>query len=220
MSWEPPSSGGYGPPPSSVPPDPRAPTPSDTSGQSAPYGGFAPYGGYGGREGKALRALRALPPPPSPPPGMGAAPAFAPPVPRRDRTVLIVSLVLGVTLLVCCGGGVTGVGGFFYYAYRTVQNDAVDAVDGYLGELRSGQYAAAYNRLCTEARVGRSVDRFTTEAQRAGQILSYRVGSTMEVTDDGGWAVVADVTRQGKAARPETYPVVFNDANVATVCPG
>ncbi|SHN25486.1 hypothetical protein [Cryptosporangium aurantiacum] len=171
------------------------------------------------REIRAERALRALPPPPSPPPGMGAVPAFAPPVPRANRTVLIVSLVLGATLLLCCGGGVFGVGGLFYYSYNTLQDDAVATVEGYLGDLQAGRYPQAYDRLCVEAKAQRSLDAFTGEQESAGQVTSYQVGSDIEVDQESNWLVTAQVVRQGGASGSETFPIVFNDANAAQICP-
>lgn len=171
------------------------------------------------REERAAKALRALPPPPGPPPGMGAIPAFTPPVPRRDHTVLIVTLALGVTLLLCCGLGTAGFGGLVYSAYRTMQSDAVHTVDTYLGDLHNGQYTAAYGRLCSDAKAGRSIDDFAQAEQEAGQVTEYRVGSDIKVGNDGDWLVTAEVLRAGHTERAEEFPVVFDNSNTPLVCP-
>ena len=172
-----------------------------------------------GREEREARALRALPPPPKPPPGMGAIPAFAPPVPRRDHTVLIVSLVLGVSLLLCCGLGTTGFVGVVYSAYRSMQSDAVQTVDNYLGDLRNGQYTSAYGRLCSEVTAGRSVADFTRAEQEAGQVTAYQVGSEIKAGKDGDWVVTAEVARAGQTEHTEDFPVVFGKSNTPLVCP-
>jgi hypothetical protein len=164
--------------------------------------------------------LLALPPPPGPPPGMGAIPSFAPPVPKRDHTVLIVSLVLGVCLLLCCGVGTTGFIGVVYGAYRTMQSDAVSTVDTYLSELRNGQYTEAYNRLCSRARVNQSITEFAQSEQQAGQITSYRVGTDIKVGQDGEWIVTAEIARTDGTQQVQNFPVVFDDSNTAQVCPG
>jgi len=230
MTWVPPSSGGYG-----RQPDESASGP----GYGSPGYGAGGYGppGYGGprpgdpvptsypaapvkeREARAERALRALAPPPSPPPGMGAVPAFAPPVPRPNRTVLIVSLVLGATLLLCCGGGVFGVGGLFYYGYNTLQGDAVTVVESYLGDLQAGRYEQAYGRLCAESRAERSVTRFTEDEQSAGRVATFRVSDEIQVDQDNNWVLTAQVARQGNTLQPELFPVTFDDAGTAQICP-
>jgi hypothetical protein len=233
-----------GPPVGPYPPSLGPPGGSQQSpgfGQQPPTGSQPPYGGGppppggfqpppvnppgrgvkppSGREEREARALRALPPPPNPPPGMGAIPAFAPPVPRRDHTVLIVTLALGVTLLLCCGLGTTGVVGVVYSAYRSMQSDAVQTVDGYLGDLRNGQYTSAYGRLCSEVKAGRSVSDFTSAEQQAGQVTTYRVGSEIKAGEDGDWVVTAEVVRAGQAEHTEDFPVVFDKSNKPLVCP-
>ncbi|MFI5954824.1 hypothetical protein [Cryptosporangium sp. NPDC051539] len=216
MTWVPPSSGGYGQQPS-----------GPAYGSSGPAYGMPPAGPPVGpppvalseREQKRERALRALPPPPPPPPGMGARPAFAPPAPRPTRTVLIVSLVLGATLLLCCGGSVFGVGGLFWYGYNTLQSDAVAAVDGYLGDLRDGRYQQAYGRLCLSERQQRTLDDFTRDEQATGQVTSFQVGDDIQVDQDSDWVITAQVARRGGAPGPESFPVNFDDANAARICP-
>jgi hypothetical protein len=150
---------------------------------------------------------------------MGAVPAFAPPVPRPNRTVLIVSLVVGVTLLVCCGGGVFGVGGLFYYTYNTAQDRAQTEVETYLGDLQAGRFPQAYARLCDEARAERSVNEFTEDEQAAGQVVSYQVSDRVQVDQDSNWVLTAQVTRQGTTVGPELFPVIFESGNTAEICP-
>ncbi|GAA3387861.1 hypothetical protein [Cryptosporangium minutisporangium] len=149
---------------------------------------------------------------------MGAVPAFAPPVPRPNRTVLIVSLVLGATLLLCCGGGVTGIGGLVWYGYDTLQKDAVGTVEAYLGDLQAGRYPQAYSRLCAEEKVERTLTEFTGEEETA-RVTEYQVGSDIEVDAENNWLVTARVARQGNSSRQETFPVLFDDTNAAVICP-
>lgn len=212
MTWVPPSSGGYGQPPPGY-----GAQPPPGYGAPPPYG--PPQVPLSERAQRAEHALRALPPPPSPPPGMGARPAFAPPVPRANRTVLIVTLVLSATLLLCCGGGVFGVGGLFYYSYTTLQDDAVAAVGGYLGDLRERRVEQAYARLCVEAQQRRSLDEFTRDEQATGQVTAYQVGDDIEVDQNSNWLIRAQVARQGRQSGLETFPVSFDDTNTVRICP-
>lgn len=246
---EPPSYGSpsHGTPPYSAPPSAGTPSygvpgsgspgafgsgyggrPGAVSGPGGPAQGVGPGGGGQGkpptkrseREARAERALRALPPPPNPPAGMGAVAVFTPPVPRPNRTVLIVSLVLGATLLLCCGGGVFGIGGLAYVSYTNEKERAQDVVQSYLGDLQGGRFPQAYDRLCTEARAERSVDEFAADERTAGQVAGFSVSDKVQTDEGGNWVLSARVSRQGNAARTELFPIVFEGDSGAQVCPG
>jgi hypothetical protein len=171
------------------------------------------------RQGRRVRGKPGLlPPPPLPPPGMGAIRIFAPPVPRRNHTVLIVVSVLGAFLLVVCAGGAL-LSGVVYSAYRGMQHDAIDNVDGYLGDLRGGRFTAAYDRLCPEVANQRSVTEFARSQQAEGAVVRYTIDREIKVDDDGDWVVTASVTRAELPARIEYFRIEFDHANTPRVCP-
>jgi hypothetical protein len=149
---------------------------------------------------------------------MGAIRTFAPPVPRRDHTLLIVTSVLGAFLLLFCLGG-SVLAGFVYHAYRGMQSQAADNVDGYLGDLRGGRFQAAYARLCPEVADQRSVTEFARREQSVGEVVQYTVDREVKVDESGHWVVTASVTRAQLPARVEYFRIEFGDANKPLVCP-
>ncbi len=158
------------------------------------------------------------PPPPPPPPGLGAHPGFAPPAPPRNRTRLVVSLVVAATLLLCCGGGVTGVVGFGYYAYSAVQADAIDTVGLHLETLKGGRFTVAYEQLCPKLQLQESSQRYVRRQESAPQIRGYRVAEETSAGPQGGLVVLADVTRGDRPPLRESYEVVYDEESQAKIC--
>ncbi|MEO3817320.1 hypothetical protein [Plantactinospora sp. B24E8] len=134
-------------------PDP-APQPRPTAGghdPTAPVPGPATPVGFPVAPGHPVPPGQfgvGYPPPPGQPP-FGAVPT---PLKKR-RTLLIVSIVLAATLLLCVGGGVSA-----FLVIRNVENgegaaDPVAAVDGFLEAVYADQNAEkAASLVCAEAR--------------------------------------------------------------------
>jgi hypothetical protein len=123
-------------------------------------------------------------PPPSPRPRPDEA---ARPRRRRFRALLAV-VAVG---LVCALGGLGSLGAFDYVRYLSERNTAQRALDGYLDEVRTAQFEAAYDRLCPEARARESLAEFGLRLTTGPKLVNYHLGGVVLLTveGDGGSAV-------------------------------
>jgi hypothetical protein len=106
------------------------------------------------------------------------------------RTVLI---VVGVVLVLCCGGAV--VGGFFLF--RTVQEatgPAREATDAFITDLESGDRAAAYDLLCASTQRQFTRDAFAQGLDQQPKVRSHKI-DWVNVSNFNG-RVSATVTTQ------------------------
>jgi hypothetical protein len=119
---------------------------------------------------------------------------FPAPPAERDRRRLWIALGVGGALFaVCCVGGIFGFGTLVVQTSRELLNQATAVVDTYLGALRSRDYPAAYNQLCTNLRHEISLDQFQTTQAQLPQVLDY----SLEPPRGQGSAILvrAEVTR-------------------------
>src|SRR5215470_1555921 len=88
---------------------------------------------------------------PPPPPGPGVQPPFvAPPTDgARQRRWLAIGLAAASALL-CCVGGLFGLGGVVVLGGRAVIDEAKLAVTNYLTAVERQNYAGAYRLLCDQ----------------------------------------------------------------------
>ncbi|MFI9528213.1 Rv0361 family membrane protein [Micromonospora rosaria] len=107
-----------------------------------------------------------------------------PPKPRGlTRTTRTLIIVAAVVTLLCCGG----VAGGGFWIFRTVQTStapARDVVSGYLEDTRSGDYPAAYERLCERLRGEMTEEQFTRQWS-AEPLGEYRITNTSVRTVNG-----------------------------------
>jgi hypothetical protein len=124
---------------------------------------------------------------PAPPPGPGVAPPFAaPPTDRNKRTLWIGLGVGGLVALLCCVGGVIGLGVIVASANDQAERNATATVVKYLDAMKARQIDTAYAQLCPQLarRLGRTGLRNLAQ-ERA--ISGYRlddplVGSSVDIT--------------------------------------
>ncbi|HET8661207.1 MAG TPA: hypothetical protein VFM55_19690 [Micromonosporaceae bacterium] len=113
---------------------------------------------------------------PVPPPGPGVQPPFAAPPTEGDRRRLWLGLGAGgLALLLCCVGGLVGVGALLVTTVQAVNEQAQKTVSNYLDALRSEEYADAYELLCDSARRAESLDEFERRVAREPRIASFDV---------------------------------------------
>jgi hypothetical protein len=87
---------------------------------------------------------------PAPPPGPGAAPPFAaPPTDRNKRGLWIGLIVGGLALVLCCVGGVFGIGVLVVGSTEQAKNQATTSVTNYLNATHDGDWEAARRELCS-----------------------------------------------------------------------
>ena len=145
---------------------------------------------------------------PAPPPGPGVAPPFPAPPTDRSRRGLWIGLGVGaLALVVCCAGGLFGIGLIIVNGTDLVRRQARDAVGVYLQALVDRDYDRAYNLLCASRRAQTSPELFTEEQRRAPHPESFTVQDP-EITD--AIRVPADVTYDTGGSRIVRYLVIQN----------
>jgi hypothetical protein len=136
-----------------------------------------PIGGFGVEPGV----------PAPPPPGPGVAPPFAaPPTDRNKRTLWIGLGVGGLIALLCCVGGVIGMGVIVASANDQSERNATNTVVKYLDAMKAQQIDVAYAQLCPQLarRMSRSSLRNLAQQRNiSGYSLDDPlVGSSVDIT--------------------------------------
>src|SRR4051812_773321 len=89
--------------------------------------------------------------PPAPPKGPGVAPPFAVPPRDRDNKRLWIGLGIGgLVVVLCCVGGVLGIGVIASGGEDLVRGQAGSVVRTYLDALAEQSYTDAYDQLCNK----------------------------------------------------------------------
>jgi hypothetical protein len=114
---------------------------------------------------------------PAPPPGPGVAPPFvAPPTDgTRQRRWIAFGIAAGLAL-VCCVGGLIGLGGLAVLGTQVILDDAKAVVTDYLSAIRDGEYDRAYDLLCPRQREQTTESEFAESFEAEKQIESFEVG--------------------------------------------
>ena len=104
---------------------------------------------------------------PAPPPGPGAAPPFAaPPTDRNKRGLWIGLIVGGLVLVLCCVGGVFGIGLFYVGTIERAKTQATAAVEAYLDAVLAEDYELAHQQLCSRLAARISADELESRERR------------------------------------------------------
>jgi hypothetical protein len=158
-----------------------APSPAPAPAVSSPTGAGAPVA-----DGVA----------PGPPPGPGVQPPFvAPPTDGVRRRRWIAIGLAGAAALLCCVGGLGGLGGLVVFGSRMVLDQARIAVTDYLTAVQEEEYGRAYGLLCEAEQASQDRDEFISAQQRRGitsftvfdAVLSEEIVVPVDLTyDDGG----------------------------------
>jgi hypothetical protein len=124
---------------------------------------------------------------PPPPPGPGVAPPFAAPPSERSRKRMWIGLgVAGLVLVVCCAGGLFGVGVYAVANNDLASRQATTVVTQYLDALHAEDYRTAQAKLCDDLAQRTPVAQVAEQARRE-PFTAYRldppqVAQTAEVT--------------------------------------
>lgn len=134
---------------------------------------YHPGGGVGIDPGFA-------PPPgpgiPAPPQGPGAAPPFASPPTERDKRRMWISLGIGaVVLVLCCAGGIGGVGVVIIGGVEQSKRQATATVEAFLDAVQDGNVRDARNQICSGLGPGTSVGELVSRASDT-EFTSYTLG--------------------------------------------
>jgi len=113
---------------------------------------------------------------PLPPPGPGVVPPFAAPPTDRNRAALWIGLGVGALVLVlCCVGGVVGVGLLINSGVNQIRSDARAVVTTYLTALQTHHYDDAYDQLCPTLTRSQSLAQFTAVERDKPQVVSFEL---------------------------------------------
>jgi hypothetical protein len=117
---------------------------------------------------------------PPPPPGPGVQTPFATPPTERDRKRLWIGLGIGGALLVlCCGGGLFGLGAFAINRADSLRSTAESVVTQYLEDTRRQNFDAAFDLLCAQEQSKFGHGDFAAMIRSRGRIAGFRVGTAM-----------------------------------------
>jgi hypothetical protein len=109
------------------------------------------------------------------------APFAAPPT-DRDRKRMWISLGIGGALaLLCCVGGILGIGGLVVAEQRAIPAEARTVVRTYLDGLRDNDYRKAYNVLCSQLKQRESYNDFADRQQTESQVRTYTINNPQSV---------------------------------------
>jgi hypothetical protein len=104
---------------------------------------------------------------PAPPPGPGAAPPFAAPPADRNKRGLWMGLVVGgVLLVVCCVGGVFGIGVLLVSSTEQARREATATVERYLNAVIAQEWEQAHQELCSRLAARVSPSELAAEERR------------------------------------------------------
>jgi hypothetical protein len=113
---------------------------------------------------------------PAPPQGPGVAPPFAVPPRDRDSKRLWIGLGIGGALLVlCCVGGIAGIGVLAAGGDSIARSQATSVVRTFLEAIQEEKYADAYAELCDEVAERVSLADFERR-YRSDRLDSFEVG--------------------------------------------
>lgn len=134
---------------------------------------FHPAGGVGLDPGFGLPPGQGVPPPPQ---GPGAAPPFAAPPTERDKRRMWISLGIGALVLVlCCAGGVGGIGVILIGGVEQSKRQASATVEAYLDAVQDGNTRGARTQICSDLGPGVSASELVSRTSST-DFTSYSLG--------------------------------------------
>jgi hypothetical protein len=153
---------------------------------------------------------------PAPPPGPGVAPPFAVPPRDRDSKRLWIGLGIGGLILVlCCAGGIAGIGVLAAGGDSIARSQASSVVRTFLEAVRGEKYSDAYAELCDQITERVTLADFE-RVYGAEKLESYVVGA-VNATDT--ITVDATLTWEDRGTVQARYTLV-PAAPVLKICGG
>ncbi len=153
---------------------------------------------------------------PAPPQGPGVAPPFAVPPRDRDSKRLWIGLGIGgLVLVLCCVGGIAGIGVLAAGGDSIARSQASSVVRTFLEAIQQEKYSDAYAEICDQITEKVTLADFE-RAYGADKLDSYVVGA-VNATDT--ITVDATLNWQDRGTVEATYTLV-PAAPVLKICGG
>jgi hypothetical protein len=121
----------------------------------------------------------------------------------------------GAVLLLCCVGGIFGIGALVVENARAVQAEATSVVNDYLGALHDRDYRRAYDDLCDQLQAQTSYESFVNTETEQTPISSYTVEAPR--VQGSNVLVFATVTRQDGSTQTPEYKLTQTGQAVAAL---
>jgi Domain of unknown function (DUF4878) len=108
------------------------------------------------------------------------------PVPpqQRSHTVRTILIIVGIVLVLCCGGAIAG-GVVLFKSVQSATGPARDTVDTFLNQLAAGETDAAYENLCAAAREQFTAEQFAQIVNGRPKITQHSIVGTNVVNSNG-----------------------------------
>jgi hypothetical protein len=147
-------------------------------------------------------------------PGWSGEPQMPPPVPKKSHTLRTVLIVVGIVLVLCCGGAVVG-GVFLFHGLSKTTAPPRAAADKFITDLENGDTSAAYDLLCAGTRSAFTEDAFTQGVAGQPKISSHSIKGVDVVTSAGHTSatVEADLTTGTGFVDHHQFPLVKEDGS-------
>ncbi|MBB5868650.1 hypothetical protein F4553_002029 [Allocatelliglobosispora scoriae] len=112
----------------------------------------------------------------SPPPDSFTPPPTAQ-APKPKRTLRTVLIIVGIVLVLCCGG--LGIGGYLLYrGIDEATGPANDATDAFIDDIEAGAYPQAYARYCDQVQRRISEETFVRTQSARPKITGHEITGT------------------------------------------
>jgi len=142
------------------------------------------------------------------------------PPPRRPRTLRRVLLIVAVVLVVCCGGAAAAGFGIYKW-YNGAAGPAQDVTNEYLGDLETGQPAAAYALTCPDFRSNISEASFVATQKQRPQPRSHKiVGTSVETVNGQRNALITVTVARADGSNPRVVIPLLESSGHWYVCAG
>jgi hypothetical protein len=106
------------------------------------------------------------------------------PAQRQRGSVRTVLIVVGIVLVLCCGGAIVG-GIALFKSVQSATGPARDTVDTFLDHLAAGETNAAYEDLCASAQGQFTPEQFTQIVDNRPKITQHSIISTNVLNSNG-----------------------------------
>jgi hypothetical protein len=155
---------------------------------------------------------------PPAPPGPGVAPPFVAAPTDRDRKTVWIGLGIGALVFVlCCVGGIGGVGVFLAGTLQETRSQAKQTVGDYLDALQHEEYSTAYDLRCEDLTAQESLRTFTARV-KSDPVLRYTVGTVDISGSDVLVSAVVQYSRRGEQDRRYVVAGSAQEAGGMTIC--